>query len=173
MYWPIGTPRIHATTSTQNPNFKLFQSHDGEVSKPDANAAADPPVGGENLRPPGADDQEGDQLPPQTPITPLTPAIQPVEQFDDYTRADSEDESSTRHANPIPSRDPILALRVARTGHLFVTITKTSITVWQTKVRQVEPSSPCLLLLLTFLSLAYRNSDPRCSIRILYPPLRG
>ena len=30
----------------------------------------------------------------------------------------------------------ILGLRVARNGHLFVTITKNSLTVWQTSVRR-------------------------------------
>lgn len=35
----------------------------------------------------------------------------------------------------VPVKDPILALRVSRAGHIFAVITKTSIVVWQTKVR--------------------------------------
>ena len=41
---------------------------------------------------------------------------------------DAQDEESTN----------ILGLRVARHGHLFVTITNTALTVWQTSVRGVD-----------------------------------
>ena len=42
-------------------------------------------------------------------------------------------------ADMVPLKDPVLALRVARAGHLFAVITATSITVWQTKVPSLVP----------------------------------
>jgi hypothetical protein len=83
-------------------------------------------------------------------MTPRTPAIGPVEHDED------EDESVTgavtisqriTETDNVPLKDPVLALRVSRTGHLFAVITATSITVWQTKVRRVPlPASQYSML---------------------------
>lgn len=133
MYWPIATPRIYATSSSRNPAFKLFDSSDGLLPSPSEEESLESPaLNGDSLQPPQAEHGASQVVPPPTPITPQTPGIQPFE-------FDAEETTSTPsgeafQTNRVPSRDPILALRVSRTGHLFAVITKTTITVWQTKV---------------------------------------
>jgi RAB6A-GEF complex partner protein 1 len=70
---------------------------------------------------------------PLTPITPVTPAIKSVEQFESD---ENDGPTQPAPASPalLPRTEPVLALKVARSGLLFATITATSITVWQTKV---------------------------------------
>lgn len=123
MYWPIGTPRIYATSSNRASGSRLFVSHDG-VSGPDE---AEP----ESVK----EDYGADATPPATPATPATPAIQSVEFGDGPTESSSQNDDQT-----IPLKDPVLALRVSRSGNLFAVITATSITLWQTKVGFFEAS---------------------------------
>ena len=81
--------------------------------------------------------QIANEHPPPTPITPHTPhtpAIQSVEREDDSDPAPFAG-SQTSGLSKVPTKDPILALRMSRAGHLFAVITATSITLWQTKVR--------------------------------------
>jgi hypothetical protein len=78
-----------------------------------------------------------------TPITPLTPGIKPVEHG--YLDEDNFAHSPGPVPTNLPLHDAILALRVARAGHIFAVITATSMTVWQTKVR-----ASLLGLLVTF-----------------------
>jgi hypothetical protein len=72
-----------------------------------------------------------------TPITPLTPGIKPVEH--DYLDEHSPMHSPGIAPPPIPLQEPILALRVARAGHIFAVITATSMVIWQTKVWAIAP----------------------------------
>lgn len=65
----------------------------------------------------------------------------------------AEDDSSYLHSDAnglekdeLPVKEPVLALRSSRSGNIFVVITETTITVWQTKVRlDASPPfpSPC------------------------------
>lgn len=131
MYWPIGTPRIYATSSSRAPACRLVVSHDGLSSPLDSSLAASPafPSG----QPRGIDD---DLLPPPTPVTPSspkTPRIESVEHDDDGS-TDSRPESRGSDVDDLPLKDPVLAMRISRSGNLFAVITATSITVWQTKV---------------------------------------
>lgn len=72
---------------------------------------------------------------PATPATPATPAIEPVLHAEPVDNGNTESTTSRApEANSVPLKDPILALRVSRTGHMFAVITATSITLWQTKV---------------------------------------
>lgn len=130
MYWPIGTPRIYATSSSRAPACRLVVSHDGLSSPLDSSLAASPafPSG----QPRGIDD---DLLPPPTPVTPSspkTPRIESVEHDDDGS-TDSRPESRGSDVDDLPLKDPVLAMRISRSGNLFAVITATSITVWQTK----------------------------------------
>ncbi|PSR90436.1 RIC1-domain-containing protein [Coniella lustricola] len=128
MYWPVGTPRIYASSSSQPAERDAILSHDG-------------------LSPPTPDEKDVDKSDqaslltadsassfdfPATPITPLTPAIQPVERdvFDTGSEALSAHGSEPQG---IPFKEPILALRVSRLGHIFAVITATSMTLWQAK----------------------------------------
>ncbi|KAF4587696.1 DUF1339 domain protein [Ophiocordyceps camponoti-floridani] len=120
MYWPIGTPRIYATSSSPSLDLSLVVSHDGLPSpRLQDDASTDGRRRSSVL-------EETDSLPP---LTPMTPAVQPVEHDDDALNA----ALSACQAHGVPLKDPILALRVARAGHIFAVITATSITIWQTK----------------------------------------
>src|SRR5690349_1767870 len=118
MYWPIATPRIYATSSSRNPAFKLFESDDGLPPTPSDEEHAPPsPHNANGSRIAAGDHEASDVLPLPTPVTPQTPGIQPFEFDDDETS--SNPATSAYEPNKVPSRDPILALRVSRTGHLF------------------------------------------------------
>lgn len=140
MYWPLGTPRIYATSSSRQPPFPRIVSHDG-LYRP--NAGEQKPETGSLLLPSSATVQDDlgtsplvpggtTPLTPVTPVTPFTPGIKPIEH--DYLEEKSpEYPSGSAHAG-VPLHEPILALRVARPGHIFAVITATSMTIWQTKV---------------------------------------
>ncbi|KUI66658.1 RAB6A-GEF complex partner protein 1 [Cytospora mali] len=131
MYWPVGTPRVYATSSSQTASSNLLVSHDG-LSLPPSEDATDKADKASLLT---ADSASSHDIFPSTPITPLmpqTPGIKSVE----HDLFDSPSEASTINGptpTTIPLREPILALRVARTGHLFAVITATSMTIWQAK----------------------------------------
>ncbi|TPX17444.1 uncharacterized protein E0L32_003087 [Thyridium curvatum] len=142
MYWPVGTPRVYATSSSsQSPSFSLVVSSDG-LPPPQPSP---PPVSSSNgighERRPSllAADSASSLGPPSstspatplTPTTPLTPGIKPVE--DDYTEAQGHERPSGPRTATIPLKEPVLALKVARAGQLFATITSTSMTIWQVK----------------------------------------
>ena len=150
MYWPIGTPRIYATSSSQASATELVVSYDGlglgllspideESDQPTISGSSKPSLLDPNdnhpdLRPPNT------PLTPLTPFTPATPKIRSVdEEVDPLASQSAQDnvDGSDRDSDDIPDvplKDPILALRLARSGQLFAVITRTSITVWQTKV---------------------------------------
>lgn len=57
-------------------------------------------------------------------------------------RKSSTPEFDEEDSEDVEEKDTnILGLRVARNGHLFVTITKTALTVWQTSVRRDRRSN--------------------------------
>jgi hypothetical protein len=146
MYWPVGTPRIYATSSSsassssstaQSPNLNVHVSHDGLT----------PPALSDSRRPSSlravesSSSQDALALPP-TPLTPVTPGLRPVE-HDYITDGGSSETAHGPAAVSIPLHEPVLGLRVARPGHLFAVITATSMTIWQTKV-PCGYSYPCL-----------------------------
>jgi hypothetical protein len=130
MYWPVGTPRVFATSSSRASSLNnLIISHDGQ-QPPSSHGAERPP-----LLTTGSSAQDAPTTPitPATPATPMTPAIKSVEQdYHDVTSPRTPLSGSGSAA--IPIKEPILAMRVARPGHLFAVITATSITIWQIKV---------------------------------------
>ncbi|ROT37019.1 RIC1-domain-containing protein [Sodiomyces alkalinus F11] len=141
MYWPFGTPKCFATSSNSGPEFNLIVSDDGlpsPFSEPPtsfqtAPASPDRIPNDDQARHPGQDDG---QL--ATPATPLTPAVQSVDH--DHGLLGTDPNGSPSQAPPqrraptrIPLKDPILALRVSRSGHLFAVITAASMTIWQSK----------------------------------------
>lgn len=151
MYWPVGTPRIYATSaSSQAPTFSFVVSHDGLPSPTDPDPTPErPPLRDadsssihDGLAPP----QPSPLLPPGTPPTPLTPAIKPVEHAFHHPEEPVPHQSPPGASSASLSQllnEPVLALRVARSGHLFAVITATSMTVWQTKVRPFTARMRC------------------------------
>ena len=133
MYWPIGAPRIYAASSSSLSRNHVLELDDDAESRETTEGSGSlvdaPSIGPEDSN---EDDQEtASGL--STPVTPITPGIKPVEH--DTQRQLStrllEQETATAAA---ADRQPLLALRISRAGHLFAVITSISLTVWQTKV---------------------------------------
>ncbi|EFX04522.1 duf1339 domain containing protein [Grosmannia clavigera kw1407] len=139
MYWPVATPRIYATSSSRQVTITVHAvSHDGlDLPSPSASSQRLSPGHG-SFSPalgstgPSGHDALGLPVEPMTPATPMTPAIQSVEHAFHH---DGHDGLSPRPAPPLSvlGKEPILALQLSRSGHLFATITATSMTIWQTK----------------------------------------
>ncbi|RYP64283.1 hypothetical protein DL771_008842 [Monosporascus sp. 5C6A] len=164
MYWPVGTPRVYAATTittTQasaesTPASNYFLSHDGASLGNDANGeTGDDGVPAHYRSLQGLDTtaskgQEQDEKGttnldiPFTPglKTPLTPAVNSVEhdqfQLHDEHGSSSLGDATTGGAGAVPSGEPVLALRVSRTGHIFAVITPTTMSIWQTKPTVVQ-----------------------------------
>lgn len=175
MYWPIGTPRIYATTTAHRPSRSISPvvSHDGLPAGPAATAAdaallssfeSTPAKDGGELNP---DDLDAAPLTPGPPRTPATPYIRSVE----------HDTSKFGSAKPgihylgasdpavVPTHEPVVALKVSRTGHLFAVVTASTLTIWQTKVRIAVLTTPTSsVLTLLFPCPAHRYSRHRRSI---------
>lgn len=130
MYWPIGAPRIYAASNNKVEPERTFELDDDAESRETTEGSGSLVDAGSVE----SEEKPEDSLePPQTPLSPTTPGIKPVEH-------DSQNDLSTRHTDYGNSSfrsaesEPLLALRISRTGHLFAVITSTSLTVWQTKV---------------------------------------
>ncbi|KAK0733373.1 RIC1-domain-containing protein [Lasiosphaeria miniovina] len=127
MYWPLGTPRIYATSVGRPSASRHGVSRDGIAFRRHAAALA-----------PLANRDALGHLPipmpstPLTPVTPLTPDVKSVE-FDEQEDQESERDDKGPTPSSLGLREPILALRVARSGHIFAVITSTSMVIWQTK----------------------------------------
>lgn len=140
MYWPVATPRIYATASQATNRSKVVLSHDGTDSAVEGDNAS---VLSVEVSAPIATDASPSETPlalptPVTPglFSPRTPGINSVEhEFPLYASGQNsqEDLEKPKKAS-IPSDEPIIALKISRTGHLFATITATTMSVWQTKV---------------------------------------
>ncbi|KAF3355573.1 RAB6A-GEF complex partner protein 1 like [Verticillium longisporum] len=143
MYWPIGTPKTYATSSSSGPEFDLVVSEDGITNPFDRATINERPQhpyvsstepfhenGAQNALP----EPSVESTTPLTPATPATPAVQSVERGDP-DQPDSAAFASTQipDAVKLPLKDPVLALRTSRSGSLFAVITATSMAVWQTK----------------------------------------
>lgn len=131
MYWPVGTPRIYASSSSQSAERNATLSHDGLSQPTPDEKDADKSDQASLLT---ADSASSIDFPnPATPITPMTPAIQPVERdiLDTGSEPASVYDSEVQY---VPFKEPILALRVSRLGQIFAVITATSMTIWQAKV---------------------------------------
>lgn len=139
MYWPIGTPRIYATTTNQAAAArpKVLVSHDG--IEPHTRLGVDSREllsldtaslqAGED-KPKDALYQVQTPLTPGIPITPRTPAVNAV----DYEfHHDGGGRSPRDGLVDIPTGEPIIALKVSRSGQLYAVITATALTIWQTK----------------------------------------
>ncbi|KAK9418534.1 putative DUF1339 domain protein [Seiridium unicorne] len=139
MYWPVATPRIYATTSQASYRPKVVLSHDGVDSAIAGDNRSLFSIESETSK--QIDSSPGETTPAlPTPITPglfspRTPGINSVEH--EYPLSASAHGSQEYFDKPekatLPSGEPVISLKVSRTGHLFATITATTMTVWQTK----------------------------------------
>ena len=138
MYWPIGAPRIYAASNSKSlEEERVFESDDDAESR-------------EITEDSGSLELEGKQEVEReagsgatTPIIPLTPGIKPVE-HDTHRRPHPRSFAYESSASGAPDKEPLLALKISRIGHLFAVITSTSLTIWQSKVH--HPENCCTLL---------------------------
>ena len=146
MYWPLGTPRIYAASSGHPRGFTQQVSRDGLPASHHADGRG---LNGPHLLGPSSTASQDalGSLPAPTPITPVTPATPLTPGIKSVEFGDYDEDDSGALSEPAPSilpREAILALRVARSGHIFAVITPTCMTIWQTKVERL-PSMPATL----------------------------
>ncbi|KAL3427792.1 RIC1 domain-containing protein [Phlyctema vagabunda] len=133
MYWPIGAPRIYAASNSKAPKHHVLETDDDAESRETTEGS------GELLEAPsiksGGSEEDNDSISGlATPLTPRTPGIKPVEQNDTQRPLSARFlEDSTYFPGLVQEKEPLLALRISRQGHLFAVITSTSLTIWQTK----------------------------------------
>ncbi|KAL2019248.1 hypothetical protein VTK56DRAFT_9975 [Thermocarpiscus australiensis] len=134
MYWPLGTPRIYATSSTRQPGSRHSVSQDGlhtTARRPEQRPDKDSLLVPDSV---AIQNASGSTPAPPTPVTPITPRTPGIKSVEYGYPDDGSPEQSLGPSTPnVPLHEPIVALRVARSGHLFAVITATSMTVWQTK----------------------------------------
>ncbi|KAF2234922.1 RIC1-domain-containing protein [Viridothelium virens] len=137
MYWPLGTPRVHAV-SKQPLQSQATQTDDG-ASRIDTESSVD-----KEPHQRSTDRQQS--------IDRSDPAAISDEESENETGSTAEDKLlapetrkrqslNLRSISRVPRTAPydahdngeIIAMRIARTGHIFVTITRTSLFVWQTR----------------------------------------
>ncbi|KAI0136289.1 RIC1-domain-containing protein [Xylariales sp. AK1849] len=140
MYWPVGIPRIYATTTQAPTRPKVVLSQDGieSTNRTAGDSGSILSLDSIASKPTDSSSEPAQDLPtPITPgpFTPRTPGINSVEQdyYHDATAQSSQEQLPGSRQVPIPSGEPIVALKVSRTGHMFAVITATTMTIWQTK----------------------------------------
>ncbi|KAE9376941.1 RIC1-domain-containing protein [Stipitochalara longipes BDJ] len=133
MYWPVGAPRIYAASNSRSSRGRILESDDDAESR-DTTDGSGSLVDAQSVGLAGRaeDEHEGlSELPtPLTPMTPMTPGIKPVEHDNRFFAGSTGNETILSGS---ADTEPLLALRISRTGHLFAVITSTSLTIWQTK----------------------------------------
>ncbi|KAG9234112.1 RIC1-domain-containing protein [Amylocarpus encephaloides] len=127
MYWPIGAPRIYAASNSKTEARRTYGFEDDAESRETTEGS------GSLIEAPSIESEDGpnDEIPP-IPRTPITPGINPVE-HDLHNSSPTYQSGQGNSLSNFAERDPLLALRISRTGHLFAVITATSLTIWQTK----------------------------------------
>lgn len=131
-YWPISAPSVYAASKQKLPEACITTSDDG-VRHP-----------GQLQTHPGAscgDAQDEDPESTESSADPVT------EDEDDgakqrQRRVDGGEEKSTATKDVPPKKSSseedisgeIIGIRVTRSGHMFATITHSTLTIWQTKV---------------------------------------
>jgi hypothetical protein len=131
MYWPIGAPRIYAASNSRSQRDRIFESDDDAESRETTEGS------GSLVEAPSFTTEERTEYEHDatsgvsTPVTPITPGIKPVEHDIRFSTRLTGNETLVSGS---AEKEPLLALRISRTGHLFAVITSTSLTIWQTKV---------------------------------------
>ncbi|KAL1901742.1 WD40 repeat protein [Ceratocystis pirilliformis] len=124
MYWPVGCARAYTTSNNQAQPSTIVLSDD-DAQSPYFNQ------GNSSIR---SQYRSDDNL-PTTPLTPSTPYVESMDGVDDADTGlyGNTNSPSSQATTTVALNEPIRALRVSRTGHIFATVTARTITVWQTK----------------------------------------
>jgi hypothetical protein len=150
MYWPVGTPRIYAAKLPAVISPPVYDSDDGSAELVRNSLSASSGSGNGD----GEDDEgfeEVKELPEEEDDDALGQDGQKVGEKEvvdqdmldvpKKNRADRAD-STTSSISGLgkdgePGRGDIIALKVARNGFLFATITASELTIWQMKVSKL------------------------------------
>ena len=138
-YWPISSPSVYAATKHSDLG-RAHTSHDGvEHKRPNEKH----------------DESNGDR------------------------QAQTEDETSPQGESGLEEKDgaqllqtsapnglieddihgEIIAVRVTRSGHMFATLTRTTLTIWQTKARYfASPKDPVLIRYIAYCCISFRTA---------------
>ncbi|KAH8783941.1 RIC1-domain-containing protein [Hyaloscypha finlandica] len=133
MYWPIGAPRIYAASNSRSSRDRVLDSDDDAESREvidGGGSLVDVPSIGTAGREEDEHDGASGSCTLLTPMIPMTPGIKPVEHDSRFITGSTGNETILAGS---AEKEPLLALRISRTGHLFAVITSTSLTIWQTK----------------------------------------
>ncbi|PKS07873.1 hypothetical protein jhhlp_006481 [Lomentospora prolificans] len=133
MYWPVGTPKAFATRNNIAPA-SIYVAHEqpSDIASPSGPGPSDS-LQTSNLWGPATLQEDPKEPLPKTPITPITPAVRSIEH--EYLEETERGPVFEREDVPetLSTKEPVLALKVSRTGHIFAVITSTTMTIWQTK----------------------------------------
>ncbi len=145
MYWPIGVPRVYASSNVKTRKGQLFSTDDSADSHQDNGSDPNAPISSLNAV------RDADETPSGllTPSTPITPGVKPVENYGQQrlsTRGMGSIEDTLDDIVAQARDEHIISLKISRSGHLFAVITSTSLTIWQTKVRNYIPVEFLLLI---------------------------
>jgi hypothetical protein len=132
MYWPAGGPRVYSAARDALQQDQLEVSEDGlekeaGQEKLEANGGFQETetLGGVE----GADLIEDEQI--------YEKSSAESEQGNEPSRtgkAEENDKKNSYYGSEGQLAENITALRLSRSGHLFISITKSTMTIWQTKV---------------------------------------
>ncbi|KAG9246330.1 RIC1-domain-containing protein, partial [Calycina marina] len=135
MYWPVNAPRVFATSNRRPGRHQIIESDD------DAELRETTEGSGFLLNASSIDSEirsdDGLGSPSEASTLSVVPGIQPIEQFDAQRRLSLKSNGHSTLLAPTTfasaEKEPLLALGISRTGHLFAVITETTLTIWQTK----------------------------------------
>ena len=131
MYWPVGAPRIYAASNSRSSRDRILESDDDAESRVTNDGSGSLADAASIVMAGRAEEEHESASTPLTPMTPMTPGIKPLEHDNRFAAGLAGNELLI--SGPA-EKEPLLALRISRTGHLFAVITSTSLTIWQTKV---------------------------------------
>lgn len=143
MYWPIAAPRIYAATKHGQDDELQSTSHDGTTTPTQRNKSLEKEFNRDSaLAEDETDDEEArvngsNQEEPARRKSEVAAGKEAVEHNGTHSE-EAEKDAGGR----------IVGIAVARTGQMFITITSSTLTVWQTKVSLVATLPESIELIL-------------------------
>ena len=132
MYWPIGAPRIYAASLQRPPKSRSLESDDGAESQHSEDDEDGPLI---ETRRASEEANEGNADSNSNAKPEEKPRINVASSQTSARKVESCPMSNESNFEEGAENETIIDLRASRTGHVFATITPTSLTVWQTRVR--------------------------------------
>ena len=126
-YWPISSPSVFAAAKHTHPE-RTQTSHDGAEPTSDARRHGVEGDGPESSVTDSEELDESDESAVQSGREVKEKIVQPKSTLHRGTEQLPEDDVSSN----------IIGIKVTRSGHMFATITRSTLTIWQTKARLDE-----------------------------------